>query len=546
MAKKLPAEIEGLIVVIYVRVSTERQGKGVSLDVQEGACRKVISEKGLTGYPVHVWVEMETGSYDERPELEEIRQLIARGKVKAVAAYDTDRLARDSIQTVMFSRLCMEHGTQLIFGDGTTVETKFDEVIQFLKGFNADVERTRIRDRMMDAKEELARSGIYPVGMGSGMYGYDPKPDGERGLVINEQEAAVVRLIVTTRLEGKAVHGIALMLNEQGIPTKRGKKWDSRQVNAILRRKAYTGVYEFGKARHVKISKNKRVSTPKPESEWIIIDKWFPKIIEPSQYEGVQALWNRPRAGSRKDQRVYPLSGVMECGMCGSSMGGHGQKRRWFYYRCSGRYDSPKRPRFCGRGDIPALKTESAVMGSFTEVVKNPTGVIEEVREHLSTGGGDLGEEMKRLAREIGKCEAEVRSYAQQLARGTIDEKIFDDLVGPVNVLLGQRREELGALEAQQELRDEDAEMEEKIRGCFAEYEDVIDGMDAEGWRAMLDRFGVKVVVGEKELLVMATLDPGLFTIGHTLASTTDWSFTVPVKPAPVDWGPKKRGRSRK
>lgn len=518
MAKELASDIEGSIVVIYVRVSTEQQGRGVSLDVQEGSCRKVIGEKGLTGYPVHVWVEMETGSYDERPKLEEIRQLIAQGKVRAVAVYDTDRLARDSIQTVMFSRLCMKHGTLLVFGDGSTVETKFDEVIQFLRGFNADVERTRIRDRMMHAKEELAREGIYPVGMGSGMYGYDPKPDGERGVVINEEEAAVVRMIVATRLEGKAVHRIAFMLNEMGIPTKRGNKWESRQVNAILRREAYTGVYGFGKARHVKLHKNKRISTPKPESEWITLYDWFPRIVEPCDHEAVQAMWKKPRAGSRKDQRVYPLSKVLVCGSCGSSMGGRGQKKRWFYYRCSGREDNPKRPRYCYQRDIRALETEAVVMESFSAVVKDPTGVIGEVLEHLSTGGGDLGDEMKRLVREIGKCEAEVRSYAQQLVRGKIEEKIFDDLVGPVNVLLGQRREELAALEAQQELRDEQAEIEEKIRGCFAEYADAIDGMDAEGWKAMLDRFGVRVTAGEKELLVMATLDPGLFTIGHTLA----------------------------
>ena len=522
----MPKEVEAQVVVIYCRVSSEVQGKGVSLKVQEDTARKVLRDKGLTGYPVHVWVEMETGSYDERPKLEEIRQLIAQGTVKAVAVYDTDRLARDSIQTVIFSRLCMKHGTQLIFGDGSTVETKFDEVIQFLKGFNADMERTRIRDRMMDAKEELARGGTCPVGMGSGMYGYDPRPDGGRGVVINEAEAAVVRMIVAMRLEGKAVHRIAFILNEMGIPTKRGNKWDARQVSVILRRKAYTGVYDYGKSRHVKISKNKRTSTPKPQSEWIRIDGWFAPIIEQREYEAVQAMWNKPQTQSRDSQRVYPLSRVLECGSCGSSMGGLSQKRRWFYYRCSGKSDTPKRPRFCDEPAIRALETEAAVMESFAAVVKNPTGLIAELHEHLTTGGGDLGVEMKRLGREIAKFEAEVRSHAQQLGRKKIEQKIFDDLVGPLNVLLGQRRDELAALEAQQKLRDEEAEIEEKIRGCFAEYADAIDGLDAEGWRAMLDRFGVKVTANQTELLVMATLDPRLFTIGHTLASTNLSAYT--------------------
>ena len=71
-------------------------------------------------------------------------------------------------------------------------------------------------------------------------YGYDTGPDG--GLVINPDEAVVVRWIFERYLNGDSLGRIAAGLEEQGIPSPTGKpKWNREALNKLLSNEKYTG-----------------------------------------------------------------------------------------------------------------------------------------------------------------------------------------------------------------------------------------------------------------------------------------------------------------
>ena len=71
-------------------------------------------------------------------------------------------------------------------------------------------------------------------------YGYDTGPDGE--LVINPDEAIVVRWIFERYLNGDSLGRIAAGLEEQGIPSPTGKpKWNREALNKLLSNEKYTG-----------------------------------------------------------------------------------------------------------------------------------------------------------------------------------------------------------------------------------------------------------------------------------------------------------------
>ena len=71
-------------------------------------------------------------------------------------------------------------------------------------------------------------------------YGYDTGPDGE--LVINPDEAVVVRWIFERYLNGDSLGKIAAGLEEQGIPSPTGKpKWNREALNKLLSNEKYTG-----------------------------------------------------------------------------------------------------------------------------------------------------------------------------------------------------------------------------------------------------------------------------------------------------------------
>ena len=149
------------------------------------------------------------------------------------------------------------------------------------------------------------------------------------------------------------VHRIARRLNDLGIPTKHGCKWESRTVRSKLIDESYTGVGWYGKKRHRRIN-GKRVETDQPRSEWVKIEGFFPRLIEPAIFERVQNMWGSQQSAKRVHRREYPFTGVMFCGECESTMAGATQKKKFPYYRCSGTVPNAKRDACCNTPGIPA------------------------------------------------------------------------------------------------------------------------------------------------------------------------------------------------
>lgn len=71
-------------------------------------------------------------------------------------------------------------------------------------------------------------------------YGYDTGPDGE--LVINPDEATVVRWIFERYLSGDSLGKIAAGLEKQGIHSPTGRpKWNREAINKLISNEKYTG-----------------------------------------------------------------------------------------------------------------------------------------------------------------------------------------------------------------------------------------------------------------------------------------------------------------
>lgn len=71
-------------------------------------------------------------------------------------------------------------------------------------------------------------------------YGYDTGPDG--GLVINPDEAAIVRWIFERYISGNSLGKITAELEERGIPSPTGKPtWNREAINKLISNEKYTG-----------------------------------------------------------------------------------------------------------------------------------------------------------------------------------------------------------------------------------------------------------------------------------------------------------------
>lgn len=79
----------------------------------------------------------------------------------------------------------------------------------------------------------------------------------------------------------------------------------------------------------------------------------------------------------------------------------------------------------------------------------------------------------------------------------------------------------------------------------LAKYADSLNQPDQEGLQRLMRLLNIQVVMIPGRVLVTGLLDPSLFTIGRTLESTSNWRYTVVLKPKADEWPPsRKKSRS--
>lgn len=164
------------------------------------------------------------------------------------------------------------------------------------------------------------QNGTFTIS--SPAYGYVNNENGE--LVIQKEEAVIVRRIFDAYLGGKGSYAIAKELRKEGIPTIRGSKgWQDSVVKNILQNPVYEGDLLYQKTYTTEgvpfIKKHNRGELP----QYLITDNHEP-IISREEAEVVRQLYEYRRQKQCVDdlsvyQSRYAFSSRIVCGECGST-----------------------------------------------------------------------------------------------------------------------------------------------------------------------------------------------------------------------------------
>ena len=518
--------------VFYLRVSTRSQEEGKSLEFQRDKCDAIAESVGITMAEEDVIVEVASGADSHRVGLARVKELCERGEVGHVVVYDPTRLARDPFDTMVFIRHCKDHGVRLHFGDGTSVDTVLDELIQYLMGFTGYEERKMTMKRTRDGKKATAKDNKMPNGTGAGLYGTTYNKE-LKTREIEPVEAAVVRQVFEWRLAGESCGRISRLLNEAGIPSKKGGKWSYGTVGTMLRNLAYTGGQWWGQKRfETEVGKGKKLGngrkrkrkvTVNPEEDWEWIEGFTPMIIELPFFQAVQqAMERKPRRGVEWNYVLSPFFGCGECrgSVCGATETAGYQKRKhsYNYYRCSGTLKRDGVPKICGLGGMRAEKLEPVVFEHIVEVVKNPEGVLAEFRKESTGGSADLDKRIGKLQGECKKYELELMLLTKQRTKKIINQRVYEKLAAGINNASDQVERELALLVEQKGVVEDWDGLEEGIRVAFLRYADSLDELDDDGMNRLMNLLKVQLTATHGRVLVTGMVDPALFTIGRTSA----------------------------
>ena len=155
-----------------------------------------------------------------------------------------DRLSRDLRLAENLFHEFEELGVKILIADMPTYNGKDRKDVQIrqIRGAIAEENRKETIERLWKGRQERVRRGLPPGG--NVPYGYRRTA---HGLVVDDAESEVVRMIFALAEWEERKSAIARTLNAKRLKRRNGEPWASRQVTAILAR---ADLYRNGSLRY--------------------------------------------------------------------------------------------------------------------------------------------------------------------------------------------------------------------------------------------------------------------------------------------------------
>jgi len=227
---------------IYTRKSTE-EGLDMefnTLDAQREACEAYIASQKSEGW-VATRDRYDDGGFSggnlERPGLKQLLADINDGLVDVVVVYKIDRLSRSLMDFSKLVEVFDRNGVTFVsvtqsFNTTTSMGRLTLNILLSFAQFEREVIGERIRDKVAASRKRgIWMGGYVPLG-------YDVQ---DRKLLVNDEEAASVRLIFQRFVELGSATVLARELRGDGFRNKQGTLIDKGYLYRLLNNRVYRG-----------------------------------------------------------------------------------------------------------------------------------------------------------------------------------------------------------------------------------------------------------------------------------------------------------------
>jgi DNA invertase Pin-like site-specific DNA recombinase len=292
----------------YVRVSTQKQGEGVSLEAQREAIERFASQNQIT---ITEWFEeKQTAAKQGRPIFASMLKLLKAGKADGVVMHKIDRSARNFRDWAQIGDLA-DAGIAVHFAT---------EALDFQSRggrLSADIQAVIAADYIRNLREETIKGiegrlkqGLYPF---RAPMGYLDQGGGKPKIIDPISGPNVRRIFELYNSGNYSIRSLQLALPDLGIRNQHGKIVSKFGLENILQNPFYCGIIRIKRTGAI----YKGIHEP---------------LISVSLFEAVQAR-KAGKAVKRKTRHFFPYRSLLKCGYCRTSMIPERQKGH-VYYRC--------------------------------------------------------------------------------------------------------------------------------------------------------------------------------------------------------------------
>ena len=361
---------------IYTRKSSE-EGLDMefnSLDAQREACEAYVTSQKAEGW-VAIRERFDDGGFSggslERPALKQLLQDVEAGLIDVIVVYKIDRLSRSLMDFARLVEVFDRNNVTFVsvtqsFNTTTSMGRLTLNILLSFAQFEREVIGERIRDKFAASRKRgMWMGGFVPMG-------YDVK---DRKLVVNEAEAATVRMIFERFVALGSASTLARALQAENVCNKRGKRIDKGFIYKLINNRVY-----LGEAVH------KGTAYPGEHEA----------IISQELWDSVHAiLTESPRARAAKNRVGTDalLKGIIFSanGTAMTPTFTRKGERLYHYYVSMDLLRNRETPDDAGPARLPAAMVEGAVVAELRRLIASPE-VASRMLEAFSESGERLDE----------------------------------------------------------------------------------------------------------------------------------------------------------
>jgi len=457
---------------VYTRKSHEEglDQEFNSLDAQRESAEAYIESQKLQGWQA-IPYRYDDGGFSggtmKRPALQKLLSDIDDGKIDVIVVYKIDRLSRSLLDFMKMIELFNEKEVSFVsvtqhFSTTDSAGRMFMGVLITFAQYEREVIGERIRDKVAAAK----RRGKYCGG--PAVLGYDADRDNKK-LHINDTEASLVKFIFGRYIQAGSAKEVARELNVQGYKTKSwitnkgkhriGSDWNTAHIYRLLNNRTYIGEIAY-----------KGENYPAEHEALIDRNTW-------NKTQNILSENSRTKMSKARVKLISPLSGVIRCGHCNSSMGityTNKGNRRYSYYICE--KDTKRAVSQCPVKRVPAGDIEKAVLRQLGAVFRTPTIIA---RTYFAAENIKK-EEFNRLQSLKNNLEQSLRNKRREAIMTVIPGSEDPELNGKLSVInreAAELTEQLAEISANLEMINTDKISESDISEIFSNVETFWDDL---------------------------------------------------------------------
>ena len=322
-------------------------------------------------------------------------------------------------------------------------------------------------------------------------YGFRLK---NRQLVIEENEAAVIRQIFDMFLSGSSREEIASALRAANVPTRKDVDvWAGSTVYHILRNERYAGNALLGKFYTTDTFPHRKMQN-RGEREQRFIYDINPAIVTPDIFECTQALLKRrdTRATASRKERTYEK--LLQCPRCGCSL-----KRKLSsgkeYWVCQRHFEDSQK---CNLRPVAANEVEQAFCRLYYKLKHHGEPIFAQMLSNLQKIRYSRmlwSEDVISLNKKISDILSQVQFLTQLQQAGGVDPDTFISSNNKLSEQLRRLKQEKARLLDTDS--DDLADQTHDLMDALADGPDFLDRFDAELFDALVE----KIIVDSNERL---------------------------------------------